>query len=65
MDWHLQQVTVHDESEYFQAGFSKQYDYMDMNVGELQPSRNTQWPNNYKFTSISLQLDKDLTVIER
>ena len=61
----MKQVEVNDESGYLQLGLSENYDFTEIALGEMRPSKHNQWPLDYKFSSIFFFPDYSIKVIDR
>ena len=57
--------TVEDETSYMNVGQQQNFEYMSMEMGNLEYSSWTQYPDYYKFFSVHVQLDHDVVHTER
>lgn len=66
---HISQLQ--DETDFFQWGQFDEVEFQDFKIAELRPSSFKNWPtddepdNKYKFSSLVMYLDQDVTSFER
>ena len=56
---------LEDETDLIQSGYSQERHLSSLNIGESYSSSWTRWPSRYKFFSLLLNVNDEVTVVNR